>query len=122
MTAVGCGCQELTPAFLGVAYLPRRHPASSSVAASRLITNPAVPITMRRPEPTRERKTPCPSQLHPIRIRPLLPPGRPRPLTAPSRPCHSRLLTGPSRPCHLRSRTATRPRTASQPPPDATPP
>src|SRR5690242_7797185 len=94
------------PDSSGDARLARRRLASapacspSPIVAFRLVADLAAAGSDRAPWPARERKTPCPSQLHPIRIRSLLSPGRSHPLTEPSRRCHSHLLTEPSRPCH----------------------
>ena len=53
-------------------------------------------------DPTYQRKTPCPNQPHPVRIRALPPSGRAHPLTAPPHPGRR------SRRCHRRLRRRTR--------------
>ena len=60
-------------------------------------------------DPTYQRKTSCPNQPHPVRIRALPPSGRAHPLTAPPHPSRR------SRRCHRRLRRRTRAHSGPRP-------
>ena len=97
-SALGRGRRQLTPALLGAGYAARPPILRRSVPAGRQSAAAEDAAT----DPTYQRKTPCPNQPHPVRIRALPPSGRAHPLTAPPHPSRR------SRRCHRRLRRRTR--------------